>query len=342
MVNKREQGIYLTQKNPFDIAPFQEWIAAIEKSNNSLTICEPYAGENHLLKHLYSVAPNIMEQSDIVAYDINADNENNIFPRVQIQQEDTLFYIPTESDLIITNPPYLGRNSARRRKIDFPYDYIGAGIERPQDLYQICLDTCLASCRWLAAIIPESFLTSKYSKSHLEKVISLKGDLFQDTDIPVCLALFSSNIFHDFSIYDNEGIYIGRWTELQDINNTILSEPANPSFQFNSTKGQTGLRGVDNSKEASIEFCSPEAIDVKYIKPSSRNLTRIYIPNFPMRYQSDIISAANEELYYWRQQTNDIYLTAFKGTRQDGKYRRRLSFKIANMILGKVLRDFQI
>lgn len=46
-----------------------------------------------------------------------------------------------------------------------------------------------------------------------------------------------------------------------------------------------------------------------------------------------IIGRCNETLAEWRDATNDVFLTAFKGTRDDGRYRRRLSFAIAARIV---------
>ena len=49
-------------------------------------------------------------------------------------------------------------------------------------------------------------------------------------------------------------------------------------------------------------------------------------------YESEV---ANELLATYREKTQDVFMTSFKGLRADGKYRRRLDFKTARAILAK-------
>jgi hypothetical protein len=47
----------------------------------------------------------------------------------------------------------------------------------------------------------------------------------------------------------------------------------------------------------------------------------------------DLIDESNGILKEIRNMTQDVFLTSFKGIRKDGKYRRRLDFGIARLIL---------
>lgn len=332
-MNKRENGVYLTEKNPFQYIIFKEWLEGISPSN--LSICEPYAGSNNLLLFLDELL--LDKEIQYTAFDLNPQDNN--FPKVEIQQADTMFNIPGTYDLIITNPPYLAKNSATRRKLFFPIDYMGKGLQQPQDLYQICLDTCLDSALYVGAIIPESFITSKYNKDRLQYVISLPGNLFKDTECPVCLALFGPNKTDDFILFDKDGVELGSYNDLISISNQLLAEKKG-KITFNDPSGILGLKGVDDTNGPSIEFCLGKLIPSEKIKPSSRSLTRIsskQINSLSEEKLLEFIDILNLNLKEWRNKTNDIFLTAFKGVRADGKYRRRLAFNEANLLINKVL-----
>ena len=68
-------------------------------------------------------------------------------------QCDTILNYPVGYDVAITNPPYLAKNSATRRKLKYSYPEY-------EDLYQKCLEVMLEKTQFVAAIIPESFITS--------------------------------------------------------------------------------------------------------------------------------------------------------------------------------------
>ena len=129
-------------------------------------------------------------------FDISPAEENSV-PEIDVIKRDTIADFPKDYKIAITNPPYLAKNSATRRGLVYsgePYD----------DLYKKSLEVMLNNCDYVAAIIPESFITSKLFHNRLHIVISLACKMFDDTDCPVCLALFNpanetSN--DDFVIY---------------------------------------------------------------------------------------------------------------------------------------------
>lgn len=341
-LNKKSAGQFLTQGDPFAYDVVRKWLsAAIEHTGTSPVICEPYAGTNNLLAFADKHYHMLLEGATYRSFDIDPCNDaDNAFATSPIAYANTLLDIPADDiDIIITNPPYLARNSAKRQKLDFPFDYKGSGIERPADLYQISLDTCLRKAAFVAALIPESFITSRYDKSRLAYVISLPGDLFRDTEMPVCLALFTSENTDDYEIYNAQGELIATASQLKKLNREILSVPARTDLKFNRKDGHIGLRGLDNTKTPSICFCDKEEIPAERIKISSRGLTRIFIPEVETSELNEklIIECANKILNEWRDATSDIFLTAFKGVRADGRYRRRLSYDIANQILTRAI-----
>ena len=338
--NRREHGQWMTDGNPFYAKPFHDWFHAIMRAEpNGIKACEPYAGALGLVAHLREEMP---ESTNIIAwraFDIQPDDANNRVHDVDIEQANTLHGIPgAPYDMIITNPPYLARNSARRRGLGFPYDSDYA------DLYQVALDTCLQNADNVAAIIPESFITSPFDKSRCESIISLKAGLFTDTDCPVCLALFTSETdayMHakPTMMYDNEGMPIGSMDELNMSHENILHADADiPALTFNDPYGDVGLHALDSSAGESILFDrgSDDDIPPSSVKASSRGLTRISRKD-GIAITDRQISKANEILADWRHATNDVFMTAFKGARKDGKYRRRLAFREASLILGKAL-----
>ena len=344
---KRAAGQYMTQGDPFGYDAVAEWVNSIatETVGRKVSFCEPYAGKNFLpaafADRFSSRFPSGIEWS---GYDIApCDDGENLLPECNISQADTLMSIPTKHDVIITNPPYLARNSARRRKLPFPFGYEGKGIESPADLYQIALDTCLASARWCAMLIPESFITSKYDKARLVSVISLPGDLFDDTDCPVCLALFGPDVTDDYRIYANDGNLLGTASEVRAAYDAVLrkgiaASPHGKNLTFNDPDGVLGLRGVDSSLGALASFVPGEDIASSRIKVSSRSITRIGIADMNGKSLGEIIDAANGILMKWRKDTGDVFMTAFKGVnKKTHGYRRRLSFREAEAIVNAAI-----
>lgn len=340
---KRENGVFLTQGDPFGYDAVAEWVDDAVSSighGDALRICEPYAGTNSLLSYFDSHYHDRLVKYDVAwsSFDLMPPvDDKNLFASSPIRQTDTLMGLPDKYDIVITNPPYLARNSARRRGFSFPFDHHGIGIERPADLYQIALDTCLSSAKYCAMLIPESFVTSSYDKARLKSVISLPGDLFSDTDCPVCLALFVPYETGGYAIYANDGRLIGMDSEISDVSSMLLGQ-YNGRISFNIPDGDIGLLGVDGADDKRIRFVVGSAIQSSDIKQSSRVITRISIDGLTAEDDmSAVIDDANQRLNEWRERTGDVLLTAFKGVRRDGMYRRRLSYAVAERLLDRTL-----
>lgn len=261
-------------------------------------------------------------------FDINVPSINNA-PEYEIILQDTIKNFPKGFKVAITNPPYLAKNKATILKANnFDYNF--------EDLYLKCLDLMLENVDFVAAIIPESFITSNKYQDRLYCVISLEMKMFDDTEVPVCLALFNKAKQEDFFIVKNN-INIGYYKELKKY---LIECKTNINWKFNDNDGNIGLYGVDNTNEESIKFVKGNDIKNE-IKTTSRAVTKISGFVFNDEKELEIfINKLNENVKEYRNHTNDVFMTSFKGLRKDGKYRRRLDYKTAKNILNKTFIDF--
>ena len=320
MSNKRELGQYYTQTNPFIHPLFKEWMNMVDTNKK---IVEPFAGANNILKLINDAGFCCQWES----YDIAPPQTNN-FPSVKVMEQDTILNFPKNFETCITNCPYLGKSSARRRKIYYPWE--------EDDLYKVSLRVMLENCKYVAAIIPESFVTANIHLDRLWGIISLTCKMFDDTDCPVCLALFTPNGCNNIKIYSNN-IYLGTLKELQKCDTTGYTSPI--KWVFNDKNGNIGVKTVDSQIKADCEFFYGEKIKPESIKISSRAFSRI--SGLPEYIDRDcFIKKCNEILSNYRNKTKDVMMTSFKGLRKDGKYRRRLDFKTVKSILNEALTTF--
>lgn len=317
MDNKRLHGQYFTITNPFETIGFYKWIEKIPNLKNEI-ILEPFAGANNIPAMLFEDG---ILNNQWACFDIKPDR--NKLSQFNIEQRDTLKDFPIGFHVAITNPPYLAKNSATRRKLDYPkteYD----------DLYKLCLEKILNNCNYAAAIVPETFITSGLFHSRLFAVISLTCKMFDDTECPVCLALFIPQHKDSFLIYRMNEL-LGSYDEL--IKNDIRCITEN-KWNFNDPNGEIGIWCIDGTKEPAIHFGKGENIPSNKIKISSRSLTRVSgLPN-GIKLE-ELISECNKILNNYRDTTKDVFLASFKGLRNDGLYRRRLDFATARNILNQ-------
>ncbi|MFV8483316.1 hypothetical protein [Mycoplasma sp. Z473B] len=202
------------------------------------------------------------------------------------------------------------------------------------DQYKECLSLMLKNNKFIAAIVPETFITSNEPelKSRLHTVISLTMKMFDDTECPVCLALFVDYKTEDFDIYRND-IFLGKYN--QELKKYLENPRKKNLWKFNDNDGEIWLTAIDNTKQNSISFRLANKND-KRVNISSRSYTRIKIPENMFSDVSQISSFIYELNLYleeYRQKTFDVFLSSFKGLRQDNKYRRRLSWLEAKRIM---------
>lgn len=329
--NKIQHGQFYTKGNCFKHNAFRDWLNAIP-NYSAVKILEPFSGANNIIK-LLDEAGFAIPHENWGAYDIDPEAvAENTVPAVSLIKQDTLKDFPTGYPICITNPPYLAKNSAKRKGMEIDFSIYS-------DLFEISLNKMLQNCDYVAAIIPESFITRNIFTERLHTVISLNYVMFDDTDFPVCLALFNPEETANYEIYIGDK-YIGASDKIAQKASDLLLVPSDvkQKITFNDPKGQLGLRAVDGTKKATIEFVFGNTIDPATIKVSSRAITRI---SFSKKYSdaelARIIKEANKILAEYRQITKDVFMTSFKGLREDSYYRRRLDFKTAASILNKAL-----
>jgi hypothetical protein len=311
--HKRQHGQYFTKGNCFEFKPFAEWFVSIP-NHKKIVIAEPFAGSGDIPKLMLEAG----YKNKFVQYDIDPKNH-------RVSKRDSISNPPV-SECVITNPPYLAKNSATRRGLEYPdtiYD----------DLYKLALSKILESCPYVAAIIPESFITSGLFLDRVDKIISIKMKMFDDTECPVCLALFSPNT-NGVKIYDEE-VFVG---DLSDLKKYLPNPTRSYDWKFNDPSGEIGIVAIDNNKTSTIRFVFGNKIDPEEVKTTSRSKTRVSVTGNHNNTKK-IITRCNKILEEMRENTSDVFLTAFKGIREDGKYRRRLDFEMARAILNSAMGD---
>lgn len=304
MVN-RQYGIYYTALfNPFEGAAFQEWARSHRLERNR--VLEPFAGRNSIIEMLRAIGM----ASSYSSYDLHPGSWD-------VKRRDTFADYPTGHDLCVTNPPWLYKSSARRRGLDFPdtaYD----------DLYKHSLSLCLEHSGYVAALVPASFAQSGLFLGRLERLAFLNRPLFEFTENPVCLAMFSPEYSDDVLMYNDDDL-VGTYHGLRSHIPKASSEAV-----FNDPCGELGFIAIDNNAEASIRFCLGKELCKHRVGHSSRAITRVG----GVGGSKKLVDLLNDKVYYTRSKTFDVFLTAFKGLRKDGKYRRRMDYHMARNIIG--------
>ena len=308
MDEKRASGRYYTRGNPFQLKPFQTW--AKELNLEQQIALEPFAGAKDILQLIDAAHLRCREWA---FYDITPGAKG-------VVQQDTLTDFPKGFNVCITNPPWLARNSATRRGLPFPE------ATRYDDLYKYALEQCLTHCGWVAAIIPEAFIRSGLFLQRLRDFISLVPDrqdktnysrdkenntsssppdkgnnggsaMFEDTEHPVGLALFTPDTTPDVRIWRNNQSLGG----LNELRIHLPQPSSNRSIVFNDPSGNLGLIAIDNTVSASIRFCPPEELKDYPIRVHCRSITKIGVP-----WHVDI-DMLNTRLATIRDKTHDVF-----------------------------------
>ncbi len=297
------------------------------KSTGCKIAYDPYAGGGDLLK----AATELIGFSTIKGLDIDSS--------LNWELNDSLLSIPKiDNAIIITNPPYIAKQSASRKKIDLSLYFSNTSYD---DVYLISLDKMLEAQKYVVAIIPESFINSSYKqKNKLKSITILEENPFEDTENPVCVACFDS-IKKDLSkifIYKNDKL-INDYLSIQN----LRIEPSNDiKIIFNTLNGWLGLRAIDSTDDKTfICFDYKENFDYDWernIKVSSRHFSLIEI-NVPVNKRNEFIKKCNDIIKEIRIKSSDVLLTPFKGNTKKGIRRRRLDFRLARAIMEKAYKQ---
>lgn len=301
--SKRVYGQFFTEGNPFNCPAFIAWgkRAGLPKE----TVLEPFAGSNALIRHLTSLG----QVRKWVSFDIRPQDDG-------VKMRDTIADFPKGYKVCVTNPPWLAKNSATFRGLPFPdTDF--------DDLYKLALTKCLENCKYVSALIPESFIRAGLHQERLHTFISLTGAMFKDTKHPVGLALFDADPVDDVNVYSG-GTRVGT---LSEIKNHRPPAAHAPEILFNEPDGNIGLIALDNTREASIRFCNVRELKDYRVSDKCRHITKMYVP-WKVK-----IDTCNALVNSFRTKTKDVLMTCYRGIRKDGMYRRRLDWVLARDIL---------
>lgn len=312
---EREKGRYLTTGNPFSHELFHKWFSLVPQGT---VILEPFAG----CCHIPVMLNNLGVSNAWTCYDVDPLTNNYGY---KVMKRNTLKHFPKGYKCIITNPPYLAKNSATKRGINYPdtiYD----------NVYKLGLSTMLDNAEYVAAILPESFIASKIFQERLFGVISITDNTFANTAYPVCLAMFVPYHCYDFPIYVGAK-FVGNYNELTQYA-LYKYNHSHVKWKFNDKCGSVGVICYDSSKGGSIKFVEGNTIPPQDIKISSRAVTRI--SGLPLCIPLPIfIARCNVILADYRINTQDVFLAPFKELRKDGRYRRRIDFATIKRIMNK-------
>ena len=305
--SKRSNGRYFTRGNPFQNAPFKGWTKMAGLPDKR--ILEPFAGSNSLIDMLADMG--LCKHSS--SFDIAPASAG-------VMMRDTLKDFPKGYEICVTNPPWLAKNSATARGLPYPecnYD----------DLYKHALGKCLDHCPYVAALIPESFITANLFQDRLRAFVSLTSKMFNETAHPVGLALFVPDPVCDVDVWSGTD-WIGPLSMIRKLRPEPLK--GGVEVQFNHPDGNVGLIALDNTKEASIRFCDVGELSDYKVKTTGRHITKLMVDGrIRIKDWNKIIDA-------FREMTRDVLMTCYKGIRKDGKYRRRCDWSLARGIIHHV------
>lgn len=300
---KRVYGQFFTKGNPFDCRAFVAWAkrAGLPRER----ILEPFAGANAIIGHLKSLG----QAHQWSSFDIHPQARG-------VVERDTIADFPTGFRVCVTNPPWLAKNSATFRGLPFP-------DTEHDDLYKLALTRCLDHCKYVAALIPESFIRADLHQARLHTFVSLTGTMFGDTKHPVGLALFDADPVEDVIVYSGSR-RVGTLAEIRRHRPPAAHEPG---ILFNEPQGNLGLIALDNTKEASIRFCDVRELRDYRVLDSGRHITKMHVP------WKVNLDKCNAVLSSFRAKTADVLMTCYRGIRKDGMYRRRLDWNLARDVL---------
>ena len=318
MNDKRKLGQYFTKKNLWLKTQIIEFI----KNSNCTIAYDPYAGNGDLLKisDEYGI-------KNIVGLDVD--------PSLNWKINDSLKNIPhIDNAIIITNPPYLTKYSASRKHIKSKKmnDY----FKHHTDLYQLAIDKMLEAQDYAVAIVPETYINSKFFNHHLSRVYSvtiLTENPFSDTENPVCVVCFDNveKVPPEIKVYIDDK-YLNDYSYFKGLKLT----PRNKySIKFNVKEGKIALRAVDLTTQCNkIQFLEIGQLDYDILKigNSSRLITIIDLDCGELELKQ-LVQECNRILREYRRKTKDITLSPFKGNAKDGTRRRRLDYKTARCII---------
>ena len=338
--SKRDLGQFFTRDSVW-LRPHIR--AHIESLSNQYKLCvDPFAGDGHLLELAQGMG------FEIRGHDLD---ENICASKQWGEPNDSIRrVIRHEQAFVLTNPPYLAKNSAKRMNSPM-VEYFGAGflptlddsrLNVLDDLFKLAIEQTLAKYDDSIWIVPESGIQDlddlPHWKDRLHSITILEDNPFDDTEHPVCVMIFSASKPLN-EVWKND-VFLGLYEELRNHHHETANGPTQLTpMKFNAPEGTLGYRAVDGTREDAsmrIKFCRGEELgyDRSNIKVSSRHLTYIET-ELEGALLDKTIAEANRLIDVYRTTTHDVFLTAFMGNTKTGERRRRLDYQLARRIFNQ-------
>ena len=201
----------------------------IESLSNQYNLCvDPFAGDGHLLELAQEMG------FEIRGHDID---ENICESKQWGKPNDSIRrVIRHEQAFVLTNPPYLAKNSAKRMKSPM-VEYFEPGfiptlddsrLNVLDDLFKLAIEQTLAKYDDSIWIVPESGIQDlddlPHWKNKLHSVTILEDNPFDDTEHPVCVMIFSaSNPLNE--VWKNDTL-LGGYNQLRRTHNQTAQNPS--------------------------------------------------------------------------------------------------------------------
>ena len=335
--SKRNLGQYFTRDEVW-LRP--HLVKHLRSLRTQYTTClDPFAGDGHLLRAATSMG------FTVVGHDVD---EAICTANGWGTPNDSILHVPQHGDaFVLTNPPYLAKNSAKRLNAPaasyfLPEAVIPSSDEHAtvlDDLFKLAIEQTLVHYADSVWIVPESVVQDLQHLPHwrarLHSLTVLEDNPFTDTEHPVCVLVFSVNKPNG-ELWKND-TRLGTYEEIRALHNEILTLPrALTPMKFNAPAGRLGYRAVDGTKEDNsmrIRFYLGDDLgyDRRRIKVSSRHLTYIDVA-LEQDTLAAVIEEANRRIEAYRAATHDVFLTAFMGNTKTGIRRRRMDYHLARRL----------
>ena len=355
-LNKPTHSTKTTKKNKgqFYTTNSDYILEGIDIPDNVNKIVEPFAGKGDLLDWLNKKSSDIMQQHQILAYDIEP-------KRADIIKRDTLLEPPDYNDSwVITNPPYLARNKCNNKEIFDLYE--------TNDLYKCFLKTIVdGKCQGGIIIIPAGFFFSPrtidsicrnefMSKYKINKIKYFEETVFEDTSTTVVVILFESSK----DILTEQNV---KWVMLPSGKEKIFNMSATNDWIIGGEiynletskliKITRHVEGVALKNGEHQTFITLNALDsgkmegrIKleykkdYIYPAkdcSRTYATIRVSGFELSedQQKLICSRFNELLEKKRDEYWSLFLPQYRESKEYA--RKRIPFELAYKIIGNII-----
>ncbi|AWX69369.1 Eco57I restriction-modification methylase domain-containing protein [[Mycoplasma] anseris] len=322
-MSKITNGQFFTERNVFENNKiFFDFMNKNDLWNKK--ILEPFAGSNNLIHFLLKYNQNLKYES----YDIDSQNK-------EVKQNDSIQnWIYENFDLVVTNPPYLSKHSARRMKLNVDF-------QNYDDLYKLSLDRCISNVRFTIAIIPTTLINSnrKEDRKLINKLVIFQllpnKQNFSDTEHPVALAYFDhQKQDEDFLIYEDNKL-IGSFNYLLDLENTILKPQNDLHVAFNIVGGNLCINASDNTKDKeNIKFYLANWKEDSQVKITDRHKVKLMVKDLEINHQ--ILNKLNNKINELRKNNCDYLWSSFKGVSETGNYRKRIDFKTIKKIINTI------